>query len=170
MDTEDWDVLALTGTTTDWICASGYNVTAARGTNKPATTKTATTPTVNVTTLPTSEVRHAGSFSYISSRISRKSRRGSGGMRRFLEAGAGQRSLWAEAVDLKTGMPSDSASRLTFARRVTNPKCAPNESAWRCKTFKSSSRRVTFSYLGHTSRMRGVLAHESLSRTEMRSS
>src|SRR3990172_6713202 len=170
IETNCTDSLAATGMIADWTCDSGNKVTVALGMNRPATAKTALTPTVNVTILPTRDVLQAGSLSYTSSRIRRRSRRGAFGTRWLLEAGSGHRALCAAAVESKTGIARASASRRTFARRVTRPSCAPSETACRCKTFKSSKRKVTFSYFGHTSRMRGVFAHDNLSRTEIRSS
>ena len=73
-------------------------------------------------------------------------------------------------MELKTGISSAWASRRMLRCRVTSPNCAPSETACRCKTFKSSGRKGMRSDLGQTNKMRGVLAHDIRSRTEIRSS
>src|SRR5688572_17549016 len=170
MDTDSSDSPAETGMIAVCVRDSGYKVTVARGTNRLAMARTAITPTIKALTRPGRDVRHAASFSYTSSRTLRRSRRGALGIRVVLGAEAGHESFCAAAVESNTGISRDSASRRTFARRVTSPNCEPSESECRCKTFRSSTRKVTFSYLGQTSNTRGVFAHESLSRTETRSS
>ena len=167
--TESMDSLAVTGKAILCVFKTGFRRTWARGMNRATSTSTDKTPTANVPTRTTGCKRHGASLTETCSRFARRSFRGAWRVN-FFRRGVGQATRCACPVDSKIGMFRAAASSRTCRVRVTRPSCAPSANACLCRTFKSTCRRVTFSYLGHTSKIRGVFAQDILSRTEMRSS